>query len=140
MKAFGAVIIFLILFMAVLVMIAFFYLRKLFLKFQRHITGDYDEETFKRMADKHYKGDGDGPKFDKDYFKGSGMQNRGFRNWNAEQTAKPNAGKEQRTKQSSARTTTTEGITIIDERNYQKSKQKIFEKDEGEYVDFVEEA
>ena len=97
MKAFGAVIIFLILFMAVLVMIAFFYLRKLFLKFQRHITGDYDEETFKRMADKHYKGDG--PKFDKDYFKGSGMQNRGFRNWNAEQTAKPNAGKAQLSKE-----------------------------------------
>ena len=72
MKAFGAVIIFLILFMAVLVMIAFFYLRKLFLKFQRHITGDYDEETFKRMADKHYKGDG--PKFDKDYFKSSGSK------------------------------------------------------------------
>ena len=139
MNLFFGVIFFLIAVVAVFVLAALMFIRKKVIRIKKIMTGDLDdEETFKRMADKHYKGDG--PKFDKDYFKGSGKQNRGFRNWNAEQTAKPNAGKEQRTEQSSARTTTTEGITIIDERNYQKSKQKIFEKDEGEYVDFVEEA
>ena len=127
MKFFGAVIFFLIAFMVVIVMIALLFLRKMFIRFRQHLTGDYDEETFRRMSDKHYRGEG--PQFDKDYFKGSGSS-RQYRP-NGQQDAQR---RQQRT------TTTASGVTIIDERSQEETKRKIFTQDEGEYVDFVEES
>ncbi len=128
MKFFGAVIIFLIAFLVVIIVIALFFLRNFFIKIRRHITGDYDEETVRRMSDKYYKGEGDGPLFDKDYFKGTSQQGQ----------YRPKPGSQQQDKRQRT-ATTAEGITIIDERSQAESKRKIFEKDEGEYVDFVEE-
>jgi hypothetical protein len=129
MKFFGAVIIFLLAFLAVIVMIVFLFARRLILRFRQYITGDYDDETVRRMSDKYYRGDGDGPQFDKDYFKGSGHHGQ----------YRPNGQQQQQQQKQQRRTTTSEGVTIIDERGHEKSQRKIFEKDEGEYVDFVEE-
>ena len=78
MKFFGFVILFLIAFVAVVVLIVLFYVRKGIIRFRQHLTGDYDEETFKRMADKHYRGDGRGPQFDSNYFKGTGSAKKGY--------------------------------------------------------------
>ena len=128
MKFFGAIIFFLIAFLVVMAMIALIFLRRLFLRLRQHLTGDYDEETVRRMSDKYYKGDGDGPQFDKDYFKGTGSS-RQYRG-NQQKRERP---------QESRRTTTAAGITIIDERSREEAERKIFTQDEGEYVDFVEE-
>lgn len=128
MKFFGAVIFFLIAFMVVIVTIALLFLRKMFIRFRQHITGDYDDETFRRMSDKHYRGEG--PQFDKNYFKGSGSSYQ-YRH-NGQRSA-------QQKKQQRA-TTTESGVTIIDERSQEETKRKIFTQDEGEYVDFVEES
>lgn len=128
MKFFGAIIFFLIVFLVVMAMIALIFLRRLFLRLRQHLTGDYDEETVRRMSDKYYRGDGDGPQFDKDYFKGTGSS-RQYRG-NQQSRKRP---------QESRRTTTAAGITIIDERSREEAERKIFTQDEGEYVDFVEE-
>ena len=129
MKLFTAVILFLLLFVAVVGLVALYYIRKGILRFRQHLTGDYDEETFKRMSDKNYRGNGEGPKFDKDYFKGSGTRRK-----------QESATYQQKNKQQPRQATTTaEGTTSIDERSMG-NKRKIFEDNEGEYVDFVEEA
>ena len=129
MKIFGAVILFLVAFGAVILLVAFYHLRKLYLRIRQHITGDYDEETFKRMAYKHYRGDVEGPQFDKDYFKGTNTGGH-FR--------KPNAQQQQKEQQRQT-ATTDQGFTIIDDRSHQERKKKIFTQDEGEYVEFTEE-
>lgn len=132
MKFFGAVLIFLLAFAAVVFLIVLLFVRKLIIRFRQHLTGDYDEETFKRMADKHYRGDGEGPQFDRDYFKGSGTTRKG---------TGPRPDQRQRAQQQAReqqRTTTSEGVTIIDERSTDE-RRKIFTQDEGEYVEFTEE-
>lgn len=126
MKFFGFVILFLIAFVAVVVLIVLFYVRKGIIRFRQHLTGDYDEETFKRMADKHYRGDGRGPQFDSNYFKGTGSAKKGYTGPTQQQKA---------THQS----TTSEGVTVIDER-LMGDRKKIFEDNEGEYVEFTEES
>ena len=129
MKFFGAVILFLIAFLVIVIMIALVYLRKLFMRLKQHVTGDYDEETFRRMSDKYYKGNGEGPKFDKDYFKGTGSS----RHYHGNQQSRERSQGSKRT------TTTASGVTIIDERPREETQRKIFTPDEGEYVDFIEE-
>ena len=72
-KIFGGVIIFLLIFAFILLLIGFLFLRKFFLRIRQHLTGDYDDETFKKMADKHYRDyTGPGQQFERDYFKGAG--------------------------------------------------------------------
>lgn len=91
----------------------------------RDAMQDANDEAFQRMADKYYykKQQGQGPVFDEDYFKGD--PNRTARHQ-----------QEQQHQQHTRRTTqTADGFTIIDDRN---PKKKIFEKNEGEYVDYVE--
>lgn len=92
-----------------------------------------DEEAFKRMSDKHYRHrKSSGAAFDEDYFKTTKSQSAGCSDSFDSQydTAK---------EQSQARTTTTsEGVTIIDERSRNERK-KIFADNEGEYVTFTEE-
>jgi hypothetical protein len=129
MQFFGAVIIFLIAFMAAIVLIVLFYIRKGFIRLRQHLTGDYDDETVKRMSDKYYRGEGSGPQFDKNYFKGSG---KGFHHHH------PHGGQQQAQQQTRQTTTTQEGVTIIDDRP-KENRRKIFKENEGEYVDFVEE-
>ena len=123
MNIFLGIIGFLLLFVVIMVLVAMHYVRGFYLKIKKTITGDLDdEETFRRMADKHYRGNND-PKFDKDYFKGAGKQQQ-------------QRGPESNTRRTTT-TTTGEGVTIIDERPHEE-KRKIFEQEEGEYVDFTE--
>jgi hypothetical protein len=127
MQFFGAVIIFLLVFFAICALIGFMYIRRFFIRIRQHMTGDYDEETFRRMSDKYYQSGSGGASFEEDYFKGSGTNKKGAG------FSKP------RQSQSKQQTTTTkEGVTIIDERTHA-DKKKIFQDNEGEYVDFVEE-
>ncbi len=131
MKFFGAFIIFVVLFFVVIVLCLLLFLRKLIIRFKKHLTGDYDDETYRRMADKYYSGADNAPNFDKDYFKGSGTSRRG--------AYRGDTSGRQYQKKESTTTTTSEGTTIIDERSQGERKQKIFAKDEGEYVEFTEE-
>ena len=133
MKFFGAVIIFLLAFLAVIVMIVFLFARRLILRFRQYITGDYDDETVRRMSDKYYRGDGDGPQFDKDYFKSS----TGSTTTDGKQRTGQQKTWGQQQQQTRRTTTTREGVTIIDERS-QSNQRKIFAEDEGEYVEFEE--
>ena len=122
MQLFLGVIVFLLIVMAMLILVGLHYIRKGVLKVRKIMTGDLDdEETFRRMADKHYRGKDD-PEFDKDYFKRS-------------QSSKKTDSQQPRQKQRT--TTTTEGVTIIDDRTNDE-RRKIFEDNEGEYVDYQE--
>lgn len=136
-KLFGVVIIFLLAFAVVLVLISFLFLRRFYLRIRQHLTGDFDDETFKKMADKHYRDfSGPGQQFSKDYFKGSGTQQN--QNGTAQQKWRQQR-EQQKAQQEQRRTThTNDGVTIIDERSTDE-RRKIFTKDEGEYVDFTEE-
>lgn len=136
-KIFGGVIIFLLIFAFILLLIGFLFLRKFYLRIRQHLTGDYDDETFKKMADKHYRDfTGPGQQFERDYFKGAGTTqgNDGSAKHKWKQQRE-----QQKAQQSQRRTTqTSEGVTIIDERSTEE-RRKIFTQDEGEYVDFTEE-
>ncbi len=126
MKFFFFVIGFLILFLAAIVLVALRFLRRAFQKVQKAVTGDYDdEETFRRMANKHYRPKSGDPNFDKDYFKSKSSSAEGV---GGQPKEKP---RQQRT------TTTASGVTIIDERADEEQR-KIFSDDEGEYVDYQE--
>ncbi len=120
MQLFFGVIFFLLMFLAVLLLVGLHYFRRFLQRIRKVVTGDFDdEETFRRMADKHYRGSND-PKFDKDYFKSAGSS-KGSRQ-------RPSAAYR-------TTTTTSEGVTIIDDRP-QQERQKIFNDGEGEYVDY----
>ena len=124
MQLFFGVIGFLLLFVALLVVVALYYLRKGVIRFRKAMTGDLDdEETFRRMTDKHYRGK-DTPEFDKDYFKSAGSSSR----------AKTSS---ESTDSYRTTTTTAEGVTIIDGRP-RENRRKIFDSQEGEYVDYQE--
>lgn len=87
-----------------------------------------EEEYFRRTSQKHYRKEEYRPAdFDKDYFKSVDDSQE-------KKTAE--------TPNDSARRTTTssDGVTIIDDRQPAKDtqKKKIFEGDEGEYVEFEE--
>jgi hypothetical protein len=122
MQFFFGVIIFLLVVLAFAVIIVLRFIQKGVNKFRRAMTGDLDdEEVFQRMANKHYR-QKDDPQFDKDYFKSSGSSKT-----------------KQKQSQSRYRTTTTtnEGVTIIDDRPVEE-RRKIFEQEEGEYVEYTE--
>ena len=122
MKLFLYVIIFLLIFLAAIVMLLLNYMRRGIRHFHKVVTGDYDdEETFRRMAEKHYREKTGTYDFAKDYFKSKSSGSDGA------------ASQEQATR----RTTTQEGVTIIDDRA-RSQKKKIFNDDEGEYVEFEE--
>ena len=81
-----------------------------------------EEEYFKRVSTKNYHKE-EKPRFDKDYFK-------------REEEPEP----QEKIQEAPRTTTTSEGVTIIDERQAKSPKNnKIFNDDEGEYVEFVEE-
>lgn len=98
--------------------------------FRRFSSGELSGEEFERMANKHFhKQKGDGIDFDKDYFKGSAWRG----NW--QQSGQQQGSQQQR----HTRTTrTSDGVTIVDHRDPTTANKKIFEHDEGEYVDFTE--
>lgn len=125
MNAFVAVIVFLLVCAAIAVLLVLFYVRKAVIRFKRFLTGDYDDETIQRMANKHYRGNGEGPKFDKDYFKGTGGKRKGAAEPQQQRTTVVNHEGED--------------VTIIDDRSTTDRKKKIFTQDEGEYVEYTEE-
>lgn len=88
-----------------------------------------NDEAFQRMANKYYDRDhsNDGPQFSDDYFKGEG-------------TGAPKEKQQQQQQQQTTRRTThtAGGVTIIDDRDPNRADRKIFNHDEGEYVDFKE--
>lgn len=81
-----------------------------------------EEEYFRRTSKKYYRED-EKPHFDKDYFKGT------------ENTQGQAEGQKRTTVR---RTTTSDGVTIIDQREERKTDKKFFSEDEGEYVEFTE--
>ena len=89
-----------------------------------------EEEYFRRTSQKYYRKEKVTHDFDKDYFKSS---NEG-----------KNEESEKREKENTARreTTSSEGVTIIDERQptgrTSPKEKKIFDDSEGEYVEFEE--
>jgi len=105
---------------AICVLIMAHYIRRGINFFRKAARGEVDDEEFQRMANKYYRKQDDGqPSFDKDYFKGRNRQNQ---------------------QQDTRRTMrTAQGVTIIDQRDPDVADRKIFEHDEGEYVDFKEE-
>ncbi len=124
MNLFFGVIVFLIAVVAVFVLAALLYIRKKVIRIKKIMTGDLDdEEMFKRMADKHYRGNANDPKFGKDYFKSAGSTS---------------GKKYKQQQQTTHRTTTTtaDGVTIIDDRPHEDRRNKIFNEGEGEYVDY----
>lgn len=90
-----------------------------------------NDDAFQRMSNKNYYRDHqeEGPQFESDYFKGEGTGPAGSR--------QKKGSSEQATRQ--RRTTrTSQGFTIIDDRDPGVADRKIFTHDEGEYVDFKE--
>ena len=138
MHFFLAVIAFLLVFLAVVVLVLLHYVRKGIIKFKKAVTGDYDdEETFKRMADKHYRGKND-PNFDKDYFRSAGSSRSGGSSQGSGSSQSGGFGRGGENQEQAKRTTTTsDGVTIIDERP-DDERRKIFNDGEGEYVDYQE--
>ena len=111
-------------FMAVLV----WKVRKRMRVIREAMQDSMQDEAFQRMADKYYykKHQDQGPVFDEEYFKGD--PNRTARNQ-----------QEKKQHQQTRRTThTAGGVTIIDDRNPDVANKKIFEKNDDEYVDYVE--
>ena len=89
-----------------------------------------EEAYFKRTSTKYYREE-DKPNFKKDYFKGAGT----------EEKPKAKVQQEQKPKQETTTRRTVDtnsGVTIIDDRAKQQTDRKIFDDNEGEYVDFVE--
>ena len=110
-------------FMAVLV----WKVRKRMRAIRQALEENMSDDAFQRKADKYYyrKHRGEGPVFDEEYFKGD--PNRTARSQQENQRS------------STRRTTQTAfGVTVIDDRTPDEANKKIFEKDEGEYVDYVE--
>jgi len=106
---------------AICVLILAHYIHRGINFFRKAARGEVDDEEFQRMANKYYRKQDDGqPSFDKDYFKG---RSRGSQQ----------NGPTHRTMR------TAQGVTIIDQRDPNVADRKIFEHDEGEYVDFREE-
>lgn len=126
MKIFTSVLIFLIAFGATVILIGLFFVYRFIQRIKKQIIGDIDdEEAFRRMSDRRYRAK-QHVEFEKDYFK-------------SKTTSSSDSNKQRQQPKQRTTTTTDEGITIIDERPHTESKRKIFEADEGEYVEYTEE-
>ena len=92
-----------------------------------------EEAYFKRTSTKHYREE-QKPNFKKDYFKGAEEKPKA----NAQQKQQPQ--QEQQPKQETTRRTVDadSGVTIIDGRGNKPADRKIFDNNEGEYVEFEE--
>ncbi|MCR5679456.1 MAG: DUF4834 family protein [Prevotella sp.] len=101
-----------------------YYVRKGMRFFRRMASGEnLSDEEFQRRANKYYRKN-NGQQFDDDYFQSTGY-------------SEGNDSADYRNRQ--RRTTQTAGgVTIIDDRDPNQAKKKIFAHDEGDYVDFTE--
>ena len=102
--------------------------RKRMRAFREAMEDSMQDDAFQRMADKNYhrKHHDQGPVFDEEYFKGDPNRTaRKQQEWKRQQ-------------QTRRTTRTASGVTIIDDRNPDVANKKIFEKNEDEYVDYIE--
>lgn len=77
--------------------------------------------------------------FGDDYFKSAGNRNQGTRT-QRQYTSSAQSGQSRNTRQeqtTARKTTTSSGVTIIDDRETEEKK-KIFDHNDGEYVEFTE--
>jgi hypothetical protein len=126
MKYFLAFFLFLLVLLVIGLLAVGYLLRKGFKFLTRLSSGNISDEEFQRMSDKYYSSKKrDNVQFDDDYFKGTTNQGSSQRQ-NQSQTYR------QRT------TRTADGITITDNRDPEAANKKIFNHDEGEYVEFTE--
>ena len=96
--------------------------------FREAMEDRMQDDAFQRMADKNYhrKHRDQGPVFDEEYFKGDPNRTaRKQQEWKQQQ-------------QTRRTTRTASGVTIIDDRNPDVANKKIFDKNEDEYVDYIE--
>ena len=115
-------------FMAVLV----WKVRKRMRAIREAMQDSMQDDAFQRMADKYYyrKHPNQGPVFDEEYFKGD--PNRTARHQQEQRQ------RQQQQQQTYRTMHTAGGVTIIDDRSPDEANKKIFGKNEGEYVDYVE--
>lgn len=85
------------------------------------LNRDYTDEEFERLSNKNYR-KRDADYFAKDYFSSSGNKSQ----------RPAGGGKATRSTQAS------EGVTIVDNRDTTGKRPRIFDDDEGEYIDFKE--
>ena len=127
LKGFISIIVFGIIVIAVIAMVVLYFLYKGF-RNARDIQEEFTKSGGKRYSRQEYiryqsnKRQQKNP-FDKDYFKSSG----------GTKTEEPKAEKQTTTR----KTTTDSGVTIIDDRETEEKK-KIFNHNDGEYVEFEE--
>lgn len=87
-----------------------------------------EEEYFRRTSQKHYRKEQKPEDFGNDYFKSTNAEAT-----NTKQTEQKNTARRE--------ATSSDGVTIIDERQPRKTdskKEQIFDDSEGEYVEFEE--
>lgn len=109
-------------FIAIILLVMFSFIIRFLLKVRKHMRGDFTDEEVERFSKKYHQ-QTNNYQFSKDYFK------------RREDPVDNNAESRRRTTQATAEGVT---VTIIDDRQPDVAQRKIFDKDEGEYVDFKE--
>jgi len=106
-------------------LVVFQFILRFWLKIRKHMRGEFTDEEVERLSKKYHKQGSYHNNFSRDYFK-----RRDDSNTNSYRSSTTQS----RTTHSDA------GVTIIDDRDPDVASRKIFNKNEGEYVDFKEEA
>lgn len=98
-----------------------------------------EEAYFKRTSTKHYR-EPQKPEFKKDYFKGTGTGPKADSRQEQKPRQEPQSKQESKQETTATRRTVEAdgGVTIIDDRSNKQTDRKIFNDNEGEYVDFEE--
>lgn len=115
---------------AIVTLLVLHYMHQGLALFHKMFSGDFTDEEVERLSQKNYR-PRDEQRFGDDYFKRSAGP-AGGQSWQQEQS-----GRQEQRRTKTAATTTPEGVTVIDERNAGRNR-KIFQDNEGEYVDFSE--
>ncbi|MBR4897407.1 MAG: DUF4834 family protein [Prevotella sp.] len=112
---------------AAVVMVVFYMMLRVWLRVRKYMRGDFTDEEVERLSKKYHRQENK-HNFSQDYFKRSESRSR------SSQQQTGNDFRQYRT------TRTSEGVTIIDDRDPNQATRKIFDDGEGEYVDFQEES
>lgn len=106
---------------AILALVAMHYMNRGLNFIRRMFSGEYTDEEVERYSQKRYR-DKSGQRFSDDYFKSSGASDS-----------------EEQPQQAPRYTTSADGsVNIIDEHHHERTNRKIFQEDEGEYVEYSE--
>jgi uncharacterized ion transporter superfamily protein YfcC len=131
MKTIFAILIFGIIFLAIVVMVVINFTYRSVRKIKEEVEESYyRNQKRKEMKEKNPFGD--------DYFKSAGPTKSNTRQ-RTKAKATTSSERQEPEKEKTARSTTTtgSGVTIIDDRNVEE-KRKIFDHSDGEYVEFEE--